>query len=269
MRRSYGARRVREGVRAPWVRAARPGSESDPESHRGTRRNYQKATTALEVSRRKVITTSLLLSAVALLGSSPALALSPDIVISQVYGGGGNSGATLKNDFIELFNRGNSSVSIAGWSVQYASATGTTWQVTPLSGSIPAGGYYLVQEAQGAGGTTNLPTPDATGTIAMSATNGKVALVNSVTALSGACPGGTVDLVGYGTANCFETAATPALTNTTAALRNNSGCTETDDNGSDFATGGPNPRNSASPLNPCNPVQSLNNTWGRVKNIFR
>jgi len=39
------------------------------------------------------------------------------IVISQVYGGGGNSGATLKNDFIELFNSGNAPVTITGWSL--------------------------------------------------------------------------------------------------------------------------------------------------------
>jgi hypothetical protein len=88
--------------------------------------------------------------------------VSPDIVISQVYGGGGNAGATYKNDFIEIFNRGASSVSVTGWSVQYTSAgnTGTTWQVTALSGPIPAGGYYLIQEVAGAGGTTNLPAPD-------------------------------------------------------------------------------------------------------------
>src|SRR5689334_13261168 len=55
------------------------------------------------------------------------------IVISQVYGGGGNSGAPLKNDFIELFNRGSAPVDITGWSVQYASATGTTYQVTALT----------------------------------------------------------------------------------------------------------------------------------------
>ena len=49
-------------------------------------------------------------------------ALSADIVISQVYGGGGNSGATYTHDFIELFNRGTAPVSLSGWSVQYSSS---------------------------------------------------------------------------------------------------------------------------------------------------
>src|SRR6266705_1444328 len=115
-----------------------------------------------------------------------ASAVSTSIVISQVYGGGGNSGSTYKNDFIELFNRGNSPVSVAGWSVQYTSSAATSaWIVTNLASfTIQPGQYYLVQEAQGAGGTTNLPTPDATGTIAMSATTANVALVNSTTALA-------------------------------------------------------------------------------------
>ncbi|TMF54946.1 MAG: lamin tail domain-containing protein, partial [Chloroflexi bacterium] len=111
------------------------------------------------------------------LGASPAAAVSADIVISQVYGGGGNSGSTLKNDFIELFNRGTAAVAIDGWSVQYAAAAGSSWTKTNLSGVIQPGQYFLVQEAAGTGGTVNLPTPDATGTIAMSATNGKVALL--------------------------------------------------------------------------------------------
>ncbi|MDQ5859251.1 MAG: lamin tail domain-containing protein, partial [Acidobacteriota bacterium] len=96
-----------------------------------------------------------------------AHAVSPNLVISQVYGGGGNSGATLKNDFIELFNRGTTTVSVATWSVQYASSAGSSWARTNLTGSIAPGQYYLVQQAQGAGGTVNLPTPDATGTTAM------------------------------------------------------------------------------------------------------
>ena len=51
-------------------------------------------------------------------------------------------------DFIELFNRGTSAVSLDGWSVQYASATGSSWQVTTLEGSIDPGRYYLIQQAQ-------------------------------------------------------------------------------------------------------------------------
>jgi predicted extracellular nuclease len=182
---------------------------------------------------------------IALTGAGNALAVSNSIVISQVYGGGGNAGAPLRNDFIELYNRGATPVSVTGWSVQYASSAGTTWARTPLSGSIPPGGYYLVQEAAGANlAAPALPTPDATGTIPMSATAGKVALVdNNVTIGAISCPT-VVDFVGYGAANCSETSPTAALSNTTAALRKNGGLTETDSNLADFEIGAPNPRNS-------------------------
>ncbi len=186
----------------------------------------------------------------AILTGTPAAAVSPDVVISQVYGGGGNSGATYTHDYVELFNRGAAAVDVSTWSVQYASAAGTTWQLTNLTGSIPPGGYYLVQEAQGAGGTTPLPTPDATGTIFMSASSGKVALVTNQTALTcgstcHAAPG-VRDFVGYGsTANDFEgSGPAPTLSNTTAALRADDGATDTDSNAADFVSGVPNPRNS-------------------------
>lgn len=185
------------------------------------------------------------------------------VVISQVYGGGGNSGAVYKSDFIELHNNGSTSVDLTGWSVQYGSATGTgAWTVTTLSGSIAAGGYYLVKEADGTGGTTSLPTPDATGTIAMSGSNGKVLLANTATAFSGACPSGMVDLVGFGTANCAEGTAVAALTNTTAAIRAGEGCTDTGNNSTDFTTGAAAPRNSASSAYSCSggstPTLSIN-----------
>ena len=187
-----------------------------------------------------------------------------EVVISQVYGGGGNSGATLKNDFIELRNNGPTAVDLTGWSVQYASSTGTTWGGrTNLTGSIPAGGFYLIQQAQGAGGTVDLPTPDAVGTIAMAGTAGKVALSRSITALTGACPtadANVVDFVGFGSAaNCFEgSAPTGTLSNTTAALRGGDGSIDTNNNGSDFAVGTPNPRNSgAEPPEPPDPPVAL------------
>ncbi len=178
---------------------------------------------------------------------------SPHLVISQVYGGGGNTGAALRNDFIELFNRGSQPVDVTGWTVQYASATGAAWQTTALDGVIEPGQYYLVQQAAGTGGTTSLPVPDATGSIAMSATAAKVALVRGAVALSGGLPTdpAIVDLVGYGMADFAETTPAAALSNTTAALRRAGGCTDTDNNASDFQTGAPNPRHRAAARNSC------------------
>lgn len=188
-------------------------------------------------------------------GVSKANAQVNHLVISQVYGGGGNSGATYKNDFIEIFNPTSTAVDVTGWSVQYASSSGTSWSVTSLAGTVAAGGYYLVQEAAGSGGTVDLPTPDAVGTSNLSGTNGKVGLSNTSAALTGTCPaGGTVvDFVGFGSsANCFEGAgATPTLSNTTSASRSSNGCTDTDNNSADFSAVAPNPRNSSSPANIC------------------
>jgi predicted extracellular nuclease len=181
--------------------------------------------------------------------------VSSDVVISQVYGGGGNSGAPLSNDFIELFNRGASPVNLTGWSVQYTSSAGSgTWSVTPLSGSIAPGGYYLVRQAAGSTPSAPLPAHDASGTIAMAAGAGKVALQTSVAAIAGICPAsGTADLVGYGPgASCFEGAGpTNATSNTTAALRKRGGCFESNTNSVDFSIGAPTPRNSASPARSC------------------
>ncbi len=186
--------------------------------------------------------------------AKPVQAANP-LRISQAYGGGGNAGSTYTNDFIELYNSGSSAVNLAGWSVQYTSATGSSWQVTPLTGTIPANGYYLIQEAAGAGGTTPLPTPDVIGTIAMSGTAFKVALVNTTTALSGTCPTGVIDFVGAGTAgsvNCFEgAAAAPAPSNINAVIRRENGCKDDDYNLADFQALPPTPRNTSSPAYVC------------------
>lgn len=183
----------------------------------------------------------------------PALAAS-DIVISQVYGGGGNTGALYRNDFIELFNRGASPVNLSNWSVQYGAAANTSWSVTALPAiDLQPGQYLLVQQAKGAGGTQDLPTPDAAGSLSMSGTTGKVLLSNSKTAQVGASPTGAavIDLVGFGTANGFEGSVAPAPSNSVAILRANGGCVDTDDNGADFASGSVTPRNTASPLSVC------------------
>ena len=178
----------------------------------------------------------------------PAAAVSPDVVIAEVYGGGGNTGAPYTNDFVELYNRGTSAVSVSGWSVQYASASGTTWLVTALSGSVQPGGRYLIRLAAGTSGGAPLPTPDATGSTNLSATSGKVALVTNTSALT--CNNncdratGVRDFIGYGSADDYETSPAPSGSNTKSLARTNP-ATDTDNNGVDFAAASPNPQNSA------------------------
>jgi len=189
--------------------------------------------------------------------TNPAWAAS-GVVISQVYGGSGGLQAPFKHDFVELFNRGSTAASLAGWTVQYASATGNTWNATPLAGTLQPGQHFLIELARGNRGGPDLPTPDVTGHLSLASKSGKVALVNSATALTcgTAClPDPRIqDLVGYGSANSFEgTAAATPLSSTTAALRKDNACVDTDSNTADFTVGTPAPRNRASPLHPCTP----------------
>jgi hypothetical protein len=191
-----------------------------------------------------------------------AQSASPNIVLSQVYAGGGNSGAPFANDFVELFNRGSTAVDVSAWTIQYASAAGTTWQATPLTGSIAPGRHFLVQLASAGAVGAALPTPDATGTTNLAVSGGKVAVVRDATALTcGAAAGScsavssVADLVGYGSAVDFEgTGPAASLDNTTAAVRDSNGCTDTDANPTDFASAAPAPRNSSAAATTCGAV---------------
>jgi len=192
------------------------------------------------------------------------------LVISQVYGGGGNVGATLTHDFIEIFNPTANPISLNGKSVQYASSTGTgsfgstSNVISELPNvSLGAGQYYLIQESQGVNPGTALPTPDLVDAtpISMAAGAGKVALVNSATSLG--CNGGSapcdtaqlaliIDLIGYGSATNFsEGTPTNVLDATTSAQRNGGGCIDTNNNLNDFTIAGPAPRNTATVAHSC------------------
>jgi 5'-nucleotidase len=183
--------------------------------------------------------------------SPTAFAAPADLVISEVYGGGGNSGASLTNDFIELYNPTDAAISVSGWSIQWRSqnATGPATGVTPLTGSVPPGEHYLVQQAAGTGGDTLLPTPNATGTIAMGGSNGTAILANTTVAQNPgvgttAPAGAIIDLVGVNS-NVWEgTDKAPAMSNTTSSSRSAEG-TDTDNNNTDFTSGVPTPTNAA------------------------
>lgn len=206
---------------------------------------------------------------------------STTVVISQVYpgGGSGTAGVTYKNDYVELHNISGVTQDISGFSLQYGSSTGNFGNSAsqifafPAATTIPAGGYLLVQLGAAGAAGANLPvTPDFTSTnLSMSASSGKVALVfNSTGVACGATatpctlPSPTfIDVVSYGAANNAEGGVTvnngvalPA--NTNGAVRKNNGCTDTDNNNSDFdIVVNPVPRNSASPVFSCAASPSL------------
>ncbi|MFE7326808.1 endonuclease/exonuclease/phosphatase family protein [Streptomyces sp. NPDC057565] len=227
----------------------------------------------MHISRPRSI---LLAGAVAVTLSATALpaafaAPSSTAVISEVYGGGGNSGATLTRDFVELANAGSAAYDLSGFSVQYLPGTpsaGSLWQVSALTGSVAPGGRYLVAQAAGTGGTVALPTPDATGTVAMSATSGTVALVSGTTPLTcktaADCAADTriVDLVGYGSAVVREGSGPATGASATASVARGTSLADTDNNAADLSAGAPTPVNAAGetsggsgPGDPGNPTE--------------
>jgi len=211
-----------------------------------------------------------LVFAALLLAAPAAPASSSGVVVSQVYAGGGNPGASFTNDFVELFNAGSAPVTLDGWTVQYASAAGTSWQATALAGSVAPGHHYLVQLSSAASIGAALPTPDASGTSNLAVSGGKVAVVTGATELScGASPGscsgvsGIEDFVGYGSAADYEGAAVAAaLSSSTAAIRADAGCTDTGSNADDFSADTPTPRNTSSPATSCAGGGSSGGTTG-------
>ncbi|KQV45595.1 MULTISPECIES: ExeM/NucH family extracellular endonuclease [unclassified Duganella] len=190
----------------------------------------------------------------ALLACQPAFAA--DVVISQMYGAGGNNGATLRYDYVELFNRGSAAVAVGGWTIQYASASGTTWGKAelPAGTSIDPGKYFLLKLASSNVAVgADFAADHYSASVNMSGASGKVALVNNNTALSGAQPGSASiqDVVGYGSANFSETAAATGMSATTSLLRANNGCTDSNNNAADFSAVAPQFRTAASPANMC------------------
>ncbi len=200
-----------------------------------------------------------LIAAGALLAAPFAHGATSNVVVSQIYASGGNAGASYTNDYVELFNRGAASVDLTGWTVQYASASSTSWQATALAGSIAPGRYYLIALASTASVGSPLPAAEATGTTNLAGAGGKVALVRDAApltcgAVAGSCASVPLleDLVGYGSATDYEgLGAAPALGSTTAAVRAGGGCTDTNGNAADFSAVAPAPHNALSPVSTC------------------
>jgi 5'-nucleotidase len=181
----------------------------------------------------------------------PAAQAAPDgsgLVISEVYGGGGNSGATFNADFVELYNPTDSAVSLAGLGLQYRSATDGSGGVASLSGSVAARGTFVIRTTSPGSTGADLPAPDLVSpkTLNMSGSTGQVLLLPSTTAFTGsgdvAGSPSLIDMVGFGTGpKTYETAPTGTnLSSQTSAQRKGEGA-DTDSNAADFTASTPTP----------------------------
>ncbi len=197
-------------------------------------------------------------------------AVSNGIVISQVYSRGGEPGATYRSDFVELFNRGATSVDISNWAVEVGGIEGNpnstfVFSFATNNSVVLPGKHYLFEFARGTEGQS-LFLPDFPFFGLTPNINGAGAYVavyrRSPGVRFGACPSGPdlVDLVGFGSAVCREgvPSAPPAPSATQSLTRRGGGCTETDDNSSDFQLATPNPRNNTfSAATPCGGVEPI------------
>ncbi len=199
---------------------------------------------------------------------SPLPPVAGDLVISQIYGGGGTAGATYRNSYVEIFNRKALPVATNAYAVALGlgtSAIDRSYSRTSSQGIvIQPGQYLLVRMGSGGGNGADLPQPDLDAQTqppgfpsSFFAFMGKLALttVGADNSIFTNCPlgaPGLLDFVGFGPTNCFEgSGPITGLSVTAAAFRKNTGCLDTNNNASDFVIGAPIPRNSSSPFNPC------------------
>ncbi|WP_074432068.1 MULTISPECIES: ExeM/NucH family extracellular endonuclease, partial [Corynebacterium] len=159
-----------------------------------------------------------------------------NVVINEVYGGGGNSGAKFTHDFVELYNPTDAPIDLTGWTVTQRSTSDTGNGSATLSGSIPAKGYYLIQGAKGNGGTEPLPTPDAIGKGLTFGGSGAIARIIDSNS-------NVVDLVGWGGAKPSEGSPAGKTKNSESVQRKEVGV-DSDNNANDFIVAEPTPQNS-------------------------
>lgn len=195
---------------------------------------------------------------------STALVANAQIVINEVYGGGGTSTSPIKYDFVELVNRGNSSITLTGAFLQYASTNGAFGAGTNPDNNklaLPSitlnpGQHYLIQLSGGTVGADLAVTPDfipsgggvPNNPLSLSSTGGKIALTSSIQTVTTPTDNNVLDFVGWGSANLFEgSAAAPATTVSTSITRN-ANYADTNNNAADFSTATPTPKNTSSSL---------------------
>jgi len=196
-------------------------------------------------------------------------AADPNIRISQIYTRGGEVGAAFQNDFVELFNRGNTDVDISGWSLNISNFSGTPPNIqisatnikffSAISLIISPGSHLLIKFGGSGSSGQAITSPDIDlNPFPISDTGGQIVLLGKDKTLPFSyCPaapdltGAVVDYVGYGTAICYEGTVTLAPPTDKSLTRIGGGCTDNNDNLADFSFATPNPRTRKDAMTPC------------------
>ncbi|SEM42933.1 hypothetical protein SAMN05421856_103179 [Chryseobacterium taichungense] len=205
------------------------------------------------------------------------------IVINEIYTGGGLLGAAITNDFVELRNIGTTNQSLNGATIQFGSATGGFDQYYPIpSITLAPGQTYLIQQgSSGLGGLINLLNPNlivsvvlnfdgspAVGVgVGLSLTSGKVALASNSTQVTSPTSANVLDFVGYGSANQYEGAGpAPSPTILNSITRTNT-IADTNNNNVDFTVTLPTPQSSSGVL-AVSDISAASKRAGFIKNSF-
>lgn len=203
------------------------------------------------------------------------------IVINEIYTGGGILGAAITNDFVELKNIGSTTQSLNGATLQFGSSTGGLNQYYPIpSITLEPGQTYLIQQgSDGVGGLINLLNPNlivsvvlnfdgspAVGVgVGLALTSGKVALANNATQVTGPTASNVLDFVGYGLANQYEgagAAPSPTILNSISRVSG-----DTNNNNVDFTITLPTPQSSSGVLGVAD-ASGASKKPGFIKNTF-
>lgn len=185
------------------------------------------------------------------------------IIINEVYSGGGNKGAAFKNDFIELVNIDKETHTLSNATLMYTSSKkefnnyhslpsitlepGQKYLIEMIPESPNTDGKEIIADYQITNITSFKGNKIDNGGFSMATANGKVALVKGIVKITSPNQVEVIDFVGYGDATEFEgSGAAPSLTTKTSAQRVS--LTDTNDNKNDFEKKTPTPENKASTL---------------------
>ena len=207
-------------------------------------------------------------------GSSPTPTPTPtpsktNFRISQVYTRGGEAGATYQNDYVELFNAGNTTIDLKGWALLVDTFEGDTESSLGSSFnsfSVPPGMHVLLSYLGNGSNGQPLPKDDfGPGVVGLGSTRGNIILLPPGQPVPFGCAAqmaAAADSLSYGSATCSvsEGPPAPAPPSNKSLTRIEGGCTDTNNNLNDFLFADPNPRPTSSALTPCGACIAGNKT---------